>query len=280
MASLPPLMPAHRDATRAALPLGQDDERAQLESLLTEGGSALFFDVDGTLIDIASHPDGVDVPSHLIEDLSILHDASGGAVALVSGREAQVLDRLFAPLRLPLSGIHGAEVRTTASGDLTATAEPLPDDVRAALAALTRRFEGLLVEDKGASLALHYRAIPAAAPELEEAIGAIVAPRSRTLTVLPGRMVFEVKARGHDKGAAVRAFMAQAPFAGRVPIFFGDDVTDEAGFAAVRELGGIAVSIGRRLAGADVTLEDAQAVRALVGRLAATAQGATAQGRG
>lgn len=274
MASMHPPITTHGEAAiKGTPPIGQDDERAQLESLLSRGRTALFFDVDGTLIDIAPHPDGVDVPAALIEHLNVLHDTAAGALALVSGREAHVLDRLFSPLKLPISGVHGAEFRAAATHDLTSTAEPLPDDVRAALGALSGRFEGLLVEDKGASVALHYRAIPAAAPELEEAVGAIVAARSRSLTVLPGRMVFEVKARGHDKGAAVRAFMAREPFAGRVPVFFGDDVTDEAGFAAVREMGGIAVSIGRRLAGADVTLEDAQAVRALVGRLAATAQG-------
>ncbi|MEW6124531.1 MAG: trehalose-phosphatase [Pseudomonadota bacterium] len=256
-----------------APPIGAEERETDLRDILSLEHNAFFFDVDGTLIDIAPHPDAVKVPRSLIEHLALLRDATGGALALVSGREAEVLDRLFAPLSLPLSGVHGAQFRATADGALTQVAAPLADDVRAELRALARRFEGLLVEDKGASVALHYRAAPAVAPELEEAVGRIVAPRSRTLAVLPGRMVFEVKTRGHDKGAAVRAFMAEPAFAGRVPVFFGDDVTDEAGFAAVREQGGLAVSVGRRLAGADIMIETAQGVRGLIRRLAATAEG-------
>ncbi|WP_164738512.1 trehalose-phosphatase [Aquabacter cavernae] len=244
-----------------------------LRDLLSVDQNAFFFDVDGTLIDIAPHPDAVEVPPTLIDHLSVLMQATGGALALVSGREASVLDRLFAPLKLPLSGIHGAQFRPTGEGESRLVAALLPDDVRTALRDLSVRFEGVLVEDKGASVALHYRAAPAVAPELEEAVARIVAPRARTLAVLPGRMVFEVKTRGQDKGAAVRAFLAEPPFAGRVPVFFGDDVTDEAGFAAVREHGGLAVSVGRRLAGADLTIETAQAVRMLIRRLAAAAEG-------
>lgn len=242
---------------------------AQLDPQTT----AFFFDVDGTLIDIAPHPDAVDVPASLISHLEILSTLAGGAVALVSGREAEVLDRLFAPLGLPLSGVHGAQMRPAPGQPLTSTMEPLDEAVRRSLGNLVSAFEGLHIEDKGFSVALHYRNRPAVAAELEEAIARVIAPQARNLTVLPGRMVFEVKHRGHDKGAAVRAFMAEPPFVGRIPVFFGDDVTDEAGFAAVRELGGLAISVGRRLPGADVVLSDAEMVRALIRRLVNSAEG-------
>lgn len=242
---------------------------AQLDPKTT----AFFFDVDGTLIDIASHPDAVEVPASLISHLEMLATRADGAVALVSGREADVLDRLFTPLTLPLSGVHGAQMRAKPGEPLSSVMAPLDEGVRAALCKLTEAFDELHIEDKGFSVALHYRNRPAIAAELEEAIARVIAPQARSLTVLPGRMVFEVKHRGHDKGVAVRAFMAEAPFAGRTPVFFGDDVTDEAGFAAVRELGGLAISVGRRLPGADVVLSDAEMVRALIRRLVNPAEG-------
>ncbi|MEP9376462.1 trehalose-phosphatase [Aquabacter sp. CN5-332] len=249
-----------------------DVSLADLASQLAPVDTAFFFDVDGTLIDIAPHPDAVEVPSYLIDDLERLLAAASGALALVSGREAANIDALFQPLQLAVSGVHGAQMRLTPRGELIEVSHPLDGTLRHALSALASRFDGVLVEDKGASVALHYRNSPSLAPELEAEIARIIAVDSRNLTVLPGRMVFEVKRRGHDKGAAVRVFMAEPPFAGRTPVFLGDDVTDEAGFAAVREMGGIAISVGRRLPGADFTLSNAQDVRALIKRLAQFAE--------
>lgn len=254
-------------ATLEEMPLS--DLAAQLDPRKT----AFFFDVDGTLIDIAPHPDAVEVPHGLVDDLERLSAAADGALALVSGRQAAALDRLFQPLLLPVSGVHGAELRRMPAGELVEIGQELDAGLRAALSRLSVLLEGVLVEDKRASVALHYRNSPSIAPELEAEIARIVAQDSRHLTVLPGRMVFEVKRRGHDKGGAVRLFMAGVPFAGRVPVFLGDDVTDEAGFAAVRELGGIAVSVGRSLPGADYILPGAEDVRALVKRLAGAAEG-------
>ncbi len=236
-------------------------------ALLHPSRTAFFFDVDGTLIDIAPHPDAVYVSKMLVDDLDRLSAASDGAVALVSGREVAVLDRLFQPLEMSVSGVHGAQFRRRPGGEMSLV-EDLPQGIRSALKALAATFSGVLVEDKGASVALHYRNDPGIASVLEDRIAKVVSADARTLTVLPGRMVFEVKRRGHDKGAAVRAFMSEPPFAGRTPVFIGDDVTDEAGFAAVRELDGIAISIGRRLPGADFTLPQAEDVRALVKHLA------------
>ncbi|TCT03914.1 trehalose-phosphatase [Aquabacter spiritensis] len=270
-----PVPPALREfgaATGAGATALLDTPIHEVEALLDPSTNAFFFDVDGTLIDIAPHPDAVEVPASLIRDLTALSEVANGAIALVSGRAADVLDRLFAPMSLALSGIHGAQMRRVPGAALEQPGAPLDPAVRADLSGVGDAHSGVLVEDKGASVALHYRNDPALGPRLEEEIARIVARDPRGLTVLPGRMVFEVKRRGYDKGAAVRAFMDAPPFAGRIPVFLGDDVTDEAGFAAVREMHGIAISVGRRLPGADVTLPHAQDVRALVKRLARSAE--------
>ncbi|MFG1421801.1 trehalose-phosphatase [Roseixanthobacter liquoris] len=230
---------------------------------------AFFFDVDGTLIDIAPHPDAVHVPPRLLEDLAALQARCAGALALVSGRAIANLDRLFAPLRLPASGIHGAETRTRPEGEVHASVTPLPQDVRTALALIADDLDGVMAEDKGASVAMHYRSAPAIGPVLEGLLHALVAQSFGHLVVLPGRLVFEVKQAGHDKGLAVRAFMDVPAFAGRTPVFLGDDVTDQAGFAAVSALGGVAVSVGRRFPGVHAVLPEPADVRALIATLAA-----------
>ncbi|OYY12373.1 MAG: trehalose-phosphatase [Azorhizobium sp. 39-67-5] len=256
----------------AAPPRDAPEADFDLVARLDPRETAFFFDVDGTLIDIAAHPDAVEVPAPLAAHIEALSGLAGGALALVSGREAAVLDRLFAPLSLALSGVHGAQMRRSPKGEVESPTAAMDAGVRMQLRDLAARL-GLHAEDKGWSVALHYRDRPSVAADLEEDIARILAGHARTLTVLPGRMVFEVKNRGHDKGAAVRAFMAEAPFAGRSPVFFGDDVTDEAGFAAVRELGGLAVSVGRRLPGADAVLADAEMVRALIRHVVQSAEG-------
>ncbi|MFG1426953.1 trehalose-phosphatase [Roseixanthobacter glucoisosaccharinicivorans] len=230
---------------------------------------AFFFDVDGTLIDIASHPDAVVVPPRLLEDLSALQARSDGALALVSGRAIANLDRLFAPLRLAASGIHGAETRTQPGQEIQASVMPLPTDVRETLASIADDLDGVMAEDKGSSVAMHYRAAPSIGPVLEGLVHALVDQSFGRLVVLPGRFVFEVKQAGHDKGLAIRAFMNVPQFAGRTPVFLGDDVTDQAGFAAVSALGGVAVSVGRRFPGVHAVLPEPEDVRALIATLAA-----------
>lgn len=240
-----------------------------LPELLDPQRCAFFFDVDGTLIDIAIHPDAVTVPKTLLDDLRVLERESGGAVALVSGRSIESLDTLFSPLRLPASGVHGAQMRLSADGPVELRSPILAEPLRAALAELGRKLDGVLVEDKGTSIAMHYRMNPAIGPRLQALLTAFVEHADDGLGLLPGRLVFELKHRSHDKGSAVRQFMATAAFAGRRPVFMGDDVTDEAAFAVIAQMGGLVVSVGRELPVADAVLPEAADVRALLSTLAA-----------
>lgn len=203
-------------------------------------GIALFLDVDGTLLEIAANPRAVSVPDDLRERLRALSLAAGGAVALVSGRAISDLDSLFAPLTLPSAGLHGFEHRG-ASG--ACSRRPLPSatalaTAREAMLQLARRHPGLLVEDKQFALALHYRS----APQLENTVAAamrhIAALVSPELELQRGKMVVELRPVGATKAQAVAAFLEEAPFAGRLPIFIGDDLTDEPAFELVNRLGG------------------------------------------
>lgn len=229
---------------------------------------ALFLDVDGTLIDIAPHPDAVVVPEGLVGLLDDLSRQLDGALALVSGRTLARLDALFAPLRLPAAGIHGGELRLKAEGPVRAQSPAVPAPLRVGLDALGSTFPGVFAEDKGTAIAVHYRAAPEVGADLGRAIAALVAAEGEGFCVLPGHMVFEVKAEGHDKGTAVETLLEQPGFRGRVPVFVGDDVTDEAGFRAARAHGGAAISVGRPLAGVDAVMADAGAVRAWLASLA------------
>lgn len=211
--------------------------------------TALLFDVDGTLIDIGPAPFEVDIPDTLKQSLDRLFELTGGALALVSGRPIRDLDMLFSPLRLPAVGGHGAEMRLAAS-QATARVEDLPLALRQRLIAAVDPRSGVEYEDKGYSVALHYRR----APEEEARLRAHVAqsraafPGEHT-EVLPGKMMIEIKRPGIDKGAGIRELMRHHPFAERVPVFIGDDVTDEAAFAAMPGLGGLSFSVNRPFEG-------------------------------
>ena len=211
----------------------------------TARATALFLDFDGTLVDIAPTPSAVRLPPSLRDTLAGLSEATHGAVALVTGRGLADLDGLLDPLRLPGAGLHGAELRSRAYAQVERRpVHGLSVDERAALARLQVRHGDVLVEDKGAAVALHYRGAPDAAPECLALAARLVeaAPAQRALQ--RGKMVAEVKLATGDKGEAVRRLLQQAPFAGRRPVFLGDDVTDEAGFAAVLALGGLAIRVG------------------------------------
>lgn len=222
--------------------------------------ACLFLDVDGTLLDIAPTPDAVRVPAGLPEALLAAERALGGALALVSGRAIADLDRIFAPLRLRCSGAHGAEVRL--GGAVEPRAEPVPPAAWAALRAALAPFPALITEDKGFSFAVHYRAAPELAAPLREALDGFAAARPELgLAVLPGHSVFELKRSGVDKGGAVAFFLRHPPFAGRRPVFVGDDVTDGPGLAAAAARGGLGYAVGRALPGAAAVFPDPEAVR-------------------
>jgi trehalose 6-phosphate phosphatase len=210
-------------------------------------GWALFMDVDGTLVDIRPDPNEVRASLRLKRLLAAAGAALDGAVALVSGRSIASLDLIFAPLCLPAAGLHGLE-RRDAQGRVhypVGYAERI-SAARGQLVEFVQSQSGLLLEDKGATLALHYRN----APELESLCEEQMALASRAVGddfhVQRGKMVLELKPSGQDKGTAIEAFMAEEPFRGREPVFIGDDITDEDGFRAVNAMGGISVCVGGR----------------------------------
>lgn len=214
---------------------------------------AYFLDVDGTLIEIADRPEAVCIPDSLIGLLTNLRRASGGACALVSGRKISELDAMFAPLRLPASGIHGMEWRQRDNAILTVDPRDREHDAgametaltqaRVALAAFVDDHPGLALEDKGSALAIHYRAVPALGDQVTAAGDALLALYPM-LVAQPGKMVLELKPRGIDKGVAVRRHMDEPPFRGRRPVYVGDDLTDEHGFMAVNALDGVSIRVG------------------------------------
>lgn len=224
---------------------------------------AYFFDLDGTLVDLEPAPEDVRVDGDLRALLDGLHRTAGGAVALISGRSLADLDRLFAPARWPAAGQHGTE-RRDAAGRVTRhdLAPERLAEARERLRAAAERHPGLRLEDKGLTLALHYRGAPRLASHAHRLAAAALADLGPDFRAQTGKRIVELKPAGHDKGQAVLAFMREPPFAGRVSVFVGDDVTDEWGFAAVNELGGHTVKVGPGRTAARWRLRDVAAVRA------------------
>lgn len=223
--------------------------------------SCLFLDVDGTLLDFAPTPGAVQVDPPLLQLLEDISVQFGGAVALVSGRSLDDLDRLFAPLKLPTAGIHGFE-RRAADGTMhrpTLSPDPL-QPVRDRLKAFARAQPGVLLEDKGMALALHFRGARGARAEAHLVVADIAAGLDPAFTVLQGSHVLEIKPANLNKASAIDAFMKEPPFAGRVPVYIGDDITDFDGFSAVRRNDGIDIAVGDRVS-ARWALADPQAVR-------------------
>lgn len=203
---------------------------------------AWFLDIDGTLIEIAPTPSAISIPLQLPGLLAQVAERWGGALALISGRTLDNIRQLVAPFDPPAAGLHGLE-RRAADGSIQRAHAPAGlDAVRAGLAEAAQ-WPGILVEDKGLALALHYRQNPALEGQCR-ALAEQVAAAHPEFSVQAGRMVFELKPKAWDKGGSVRAFMAEPPFAGRRPVFIGDDLTDEHGFQAANELGGLSILVG------------------------------------
>jgi trehalose 6-phosphate phosphatase len=232
--------------------------------------TALLLDVDGTLLDIATTPDGVVVPTSLRDSLAKLLASFGGAVALVSGRTLDMLDRLFSPLRLPVIAGHGAAMRLSPDGPVVKHHPAnLSDALRARLHALSNIDSRLLIEDKLHSVAIHYRLALHQEDFLKQEIAAILTRTSaEEAEILPGKAVIEIKPRAFNKGTAVRELMSHPPFSGRVPLFIGDDTTDEAVFAVLPDLAGLGFSVGKNMAGAQGVVPSPDAVRAWLAQLA------------
>lgn len=241
---------------------------------------SLFLDVDGTLLEIAARPQAVSVSDELRSRLRSLYVASGGAVALVSGRAIADLDALFAPLTLPSAGLHGFE-RRGASGDYRRGPAPSAaalESARRVMSQLAQRHAGLLVEDKGFALALHYRGVPRLEGTVIRSMEELAASVPEHLELQRGKMVVELRPAGATKARAIAAFLDEAPFAGRVPVFIGDDLTDEPAFELVNRRNGVSVVVGAtRPSAAQARLEDVTAVRSWLGEL--QAQPSAALGR-
>jgi trehalose 6-phosphate phosphatase len=223
----------------------------------------LFLDVDGTLLDLAPHPDAVEVPGGLIDALAAAERRLDGALALVSGRPIAALDRLFAPLRLRASGVHGAEIRRVRDGAHKMLAvQQMPRRAWSELAQLLQRFPGTFAEDKRASFAVHYRSASGSAAELAAALAQFAAGfAAYELELAAGHLVIEIRLPGFDKGKAIESFMAKTPFLDRRPVFIADDAMDRAGFNTALARGGLAYSVGRELPGLSGCFPDPAAVR-------------------
>ena len=234
------------------------------------GDCAVLLDIDGTLLDLAPTPREVWVPPGLAKTLSRLHEKTSGALALVSGRSLNDIDLIFAPEQFPAVGGHGAEMRVAIDSESVAVhAPPMDKELKRRLAAIAKLSPGILLEDKGYSLALHYRLAPHAEKAIYEAVSLIRADlASAPIEVLPGKCVCEIKHSGFTKATGVRELMTHAPFRGRLPVFIGDDVTDESVFAIMPDFGGLAFSVGRRAQGVAGHFDEPRDVRAWLAHLA------------
>lgn len=223
---------------------------------------AYFLDVDGTLINIADTPDAVFVDKTLLDLIARLYEATNGAVALVSGRSIADLDERLAPLRLPTAGQHGLERRDPDGHTWTHVTPPeVKAAIKAALTPVLARYPGLLLEEKGVTLALHYRQAPQLASYVHRLMTSLARDSRASLEVQGGKRVAEIKPSGFDKGTAISAYLSTSPFQGRRPVFIGDDANDEHGFAEVNRMGGISIRVGPGKSCARYRLADVADVR-------------------
>jgi trehalose 6-phosphate phosphatase len=231
--------------------------------------TAVLLDIDGTLLDLMPTPREVWVPPGLAMTLNRLMVKTNGALALVSGRSLNDIDLIFAPDVFPAVGGHGAEMRIDPDSEsVAAHAPPMDKELKRRLAAIAKLSPGILLEDKGYSLALHYRLAPHAEKAIYAAVSLIRADLPNApIEVLPGKCVCEIKHSGFTKASGVRELMTREPFRGRRPFFIGDDVTDETVFAIMPDLDGLAFSVGRRAKGVAGHFDAPSDVREFLARL-------------
>jgi trehalose 6-phosphate phosphatase len=235
---------------------------------------AILLDIDGTILDLAPSPQQVWVPPGLRRTLARLDGLTGGAVALVSGRSLNDIDLIFSPLQLAAIGGHGAELRPAADAEPIPRAAPLNSALKRRLASVTELGQGILAEDKGYSLALHYRLAPEKEDELRTAVDEICAEASPgSVEILPGKLVVEIKPAGVNKANAVCELMSYPPFADRNPIFIGDDTTDVPVFGIISKFGGLGFSVGGIIADVNGHFDKPESVRAWLARIAAEGAG-------
>jgi trehalose 6-phosphate phosphatase len=217
---------------------------------------AILLDVDGSILDLAPTPREVFVPHALRDTLARLFERTGGAVAFVSGRPVSELDLIFSPLELPAIGGHGAELRTRAGVPPEAPRlPPLDPGVKRKFAAIAEAGPGIILEDKGYSLA------PQKERLVVEAAGRLCASLTTPLELLPGKLMVEIKQSGFSKATAVRELMTYRPFAGRRPVFIGDDITDLGVFDILPDYDGIGISVDRKVEGVEACFDRPEDVR-------------------
>ncbi len=234
---------------------------------------AIFLDLDGTIVELVEHPDAVRVEASTLQLLTRLRDKTGGALAVISGREIALIDLLLRPLVLPAAGVHGLQRRDAAG----IVHHQNTSDIRSVTSKLRKIIgeeAGIIIEQKPGAAALHYRLRPELERRCCEIAEEIV--RSRPdLRLLRGKMVFEILEKGAGKGSVIEAFLSEPPFLGRRPIFAGDDVTDESGFSAVNALGGLSIKVGANNTAALFRARDVDELRGWLSKLGGeTLQGA------
>ena len=230
---------------------------------------AVFLDIDGCLIDLAPTPDSIVVPEDLPANLMALSQLLGGAMALVTGRALIYADQLFRPYRFSLAGLHGAEIRGPDGKPLLTEAPPEFQALKAGLMRDAEAMPGVLIEDKGAAVAAHYRLAPQFEQQLDQRMLAFSKAAGPGWALQLGKFVFEIRPSRASKGDAVERFMQQAPFLDRLPLVLGDDLTDESMFAVANARGGHSIRIGRQNAStcAISTIESPAAVRDAIAKL-------------
>ena len=234
---------------------------------------AILLDVDGTILDLAPTPLEVVVPPDLTVCLEHLSKRVGGALAFVSGRPLAELDLFFAPLKLPSIAVHGAELRL-GDGTVHRATTFLDPELKVELTGIADDRPGVVIEDKGYSIAIHYRQAPHLGHEVRDEVSAVCARfTSARLEILPGKSVVEVKQPSFNKGTAVRELMRHEPFEGRKPVFIGDDVTDEAAFQVMPEFDGIGFSVGRHVEGIAGMFETPAEVRSWIAEMVRAGKG-------
>jgi trehalose 6-phosphate phosphatase len=252
------------------------DAIADKMASLAQEPLALFLDVDGTILDLAERPGDVVTPPGLVASLRRIERRLAGALALISGRPIDELDRLFDPLRLRASGVHGAEMRFDPG--LAPISAPgvgaLPQSLLADLTQAVAAFPGAFVENKHFSFTVHYRMALESERRLREAVIRLIDSSQIPVEVMSAHCAIELKARGCNKGSAIAAFLSTPPFRGRTPVFIGDDATDESGFAIVAARGGYAFSVGKRRPAAIGTFAHPSAVRGWLAEYADRGDGA------
>lgn len=234
---------------------------------------ALFLDVDGTLLEIAATPEDVIVPAGLAALLRRIAKGLDGALAIITGRQLAEIDALLAPAKLVGAGVHGAELRLTPGGEITAVAAAIPKELIDEITQLAHNWPGVIIEPKGPGLAIHYRQAPTLRPVIEAELAAALAQHrnghGNDLVLSEGRKLFEVVPAGHSKGTALTALAALPQFRNRIPIMIGDDAGDEPAFAAAAQLGGVGLRVaGEHFGQAKVDLEGPQSVVAWLTRFA------------